>query len=279
MRCIFKEAERPAAFAVAEHTTRLKAARELLPVCASPEFYSLSPQNTLVIAYDGMWFLKNDPINFFVCPPKGTNIPVTPIVGNAVIFRCKPAASFTAEAPDFELQNCTEADLKYVESLLKSGTQHLLRTRYLNDCRGVMMYYSTLTPSAGIILKKLERWKGVHPKEPKDTPIGHGAKVLPNKLPQDETEERIRRMPFSPQKLSHYSERLGFTCTFPYADIILLKKKNQQWKITHEGCLVTKLEVASEKENLENPKGKVVTYDSHHVPNPDIYKLIRFLSI
>ena len=279
MRCILKEAERPAAFIETEHETRLLAAREFLPVCASPEFYSLSPQNTLVIAFDGMWFLKNEPANFFVCPPTGTNLPVTPVIGDAVIFRCKPVQRFSSETFDYELQDCTEADLKYIESLLRSDTQHKLRKRYLNDCRGVALYYSTITHAARSMMAKLERWKEVHPKEPKETPIGHAAKILPRQLPQEREEEEIRRRPFRPNQFNKFCVKMGFQCTFPYTNTVLIKQKHSMWKITHEECLVTKLEYASVSSNFTSLSNQEISYRNQNILNPDIYKLVRFISL
>lgn len=278
-RCIIKQAEKPPLFIETTKYSRIAAARELLGNSTSPEFYSLTPDNSFVIAYDFYGLFRDQPINFFVTPPVGRTRPVLPVVGDAVILRCEPISDFTDSDQDYHLIDCTEDDMEYIKTgLLKNAIQNVLYGTAERMVKEVSKEVSHQHTVVQLMTDKLSRWSKIHDRTVNHGFIGKAVNPMPAQSIQRSKEADLRDKPFQESSFIRYCEGWGLVCTCPMKGIVLIKSKSAYWKIWHNNCFVVRMAQSSINVNIQGGRIEAGEYSEVSIPERDIFQLAKHIS-
>jgi len=276
-KCILKQAEKPPLFIETTKNARIAAAKELLGRSTSPEFFSLTPDNSFVIAYDFYGLFRDQPVNFFVTPPVGKNRPVLPIIGDAIIFRCEPITDFTQANQDYILTDCTEEDMEYVRTgLLKNAIQtHLFRSAE-EAAKEVAKAESLQNAALQLLISKFSRWAKTHDRADENGYIGKAVNAVPV-IPRSK-EQELQDKPFYETSFIRYCEGWGLECTCPDRGLVHIKSKSAYWKVWHTSCYVTRLKQSRIVIDINSGKLETEEFQERSIPERDIYSLAKYIS-
>ena len=239
MNAILKKVGKPPEWVTVTSRYRIDAVKEILGVYVAPVFFSQSITNSFFFTYDGNWQLPNSKINFFATVLRMKDYPVTPIYGDVLFLRTKMISGIPMDFVDFEVANCSEADMKFLQTqFLKNSTQHRLYKEYNEIVQKMWHDQAVVNANATRVTNELTEWKNFHLEEPKDCILGESIddKI---RIPKT-TGPELKKYILNEESFAKYCKMLGVQYVH-HSNMVMIRTKVSLWRIFRQGCYVTQL--------------------------------------
>lgn len=139
MKIAVKAVGEPLKIVETQEIYRTDCVREYVGKDQHIEYVKLSGDDTFSLGVNENGLPMELPVNFLLAT-KNKYFPVQKMVGTAVFVRTKYADVYKEEIWDYEVEDLTPADIKYIERLLSSAVQRDLERKFNDYGKGYSVF-------------------------------------------------------------------------------------------------------------------------------------------